>query len=104
MYEKQLLSILKKRKPKQNIRTFIYNLSQKEINALEYITKLFLRGKIKIPKKNFAKIKKYKKILRKIAFTKTKSLSTKKKLLSQTGGSVFSLIPLAISALANLFK
>ena len=106
MHIKTLISILKKRKKKkQSFKQFINVLNKSEIRALKKVVFLFLNNKLKISKQQLKKIKKHKVPLRKIIYSKPKkTFKQDKQLIIQAGGSIFSLIPAAISLLSNVFK
>ena len=106
MHIKTLISILKKRKTKkQSFKQFINTLNKTEIRALKKVVFLFLNNKLKISKQHIKKIQKHKVPLRKIIYTKPKkTFKQDKQLIIQAGGSIFSLIPAAISLLSNVFK
>ena len=106
MYRKELLSLLRKKPArKSQLTNFINKLNSKQIRALEHIIRLFLRGELKVTKNNFNKLRRHRVKLRKLIYSKPKTLKYRKKILKQTGsGLLFSLIPAAISALSQLFK
>ena len=105
MFRKELLEILKQ-KPlrRKNLNQFINTLNSRQIRALEYVIRLFLRGKIKVSKHHINKLRRHKMKLRKLVYTKPKSLHQRKKIIAQTGSGIFTLLPAAIAALASLFK
>ena len=106
MYRKELLSLLRKKPArKSQLTNFINKLNAKQIRALEHIIRLFLRGRLKVSKSHFNRLRRHRGKLRQLIYAKPKTLTYRKKILKQTGGGLlFSLIPAAISALSQLFK
>ena len=79
-------------------------MNKSEINALKKVIYLFLNNKLRVSKTHIKRLKKHKIPLRNIIYTKPKSLKQHKQLISQVGGSLFALIPHAISLLSQIFK
>ena len=106
MYRKELLHILKNRPTRRkNLTHFINKLTSRQIMAIEHVIRLFLRGKLKLPKTHMNKLRRHKVKLRRLIYHRPKTLKLRKKIISQTGGNfLFSLIPSAIAAISSLFK
>ena len=80
MYRKELLEILKQ-KPlrRKNLTQFINTLNSRQIRALEFVIRQFLRGRIRVSKHQINKLRSHKMKLRKLIYTKPKSLQYRKK-------------------------
>lgn len=89
------LTLLSKSKNKKKIGHLIDYAERKEILGICECVYNFLRGNIKIPQKDIAKMKPYRKTIREI-IDKKKSIKHIKKLIKQRGGFLNRLMPRAL--------
>ena len=75
-----------------------------DINTLVKIVKLVLRERLPIKKDKLKKLRKYKTIFRKIVQTREKDNRLKRRLISQSGHGLLSLIPIIGGVLSSIFS
>ena len=95
----QVLSTLARAKPKVLVKQ-IKQLSPDVVRTIKDIAKNYLKGSIKINKRQIDKLRRHKRSLQELALRKT-SLKRSKKIL-QKGGFIATLIAPLISLFANL--
>ena len=80
VYRKVLLSLLRKKPArKSQLTNFINKLNAKQIRALEHIIRLFLRGRLKVSKSHFNRLRRHRGKLRQLIYAKPKTSTYRKK-------------------------
>ena len=101
-----LLQVLQKAPPKQR-KAILSTATRDLVLCISEIVDNILKGNLKLTKKQVARLKRYKNVLRNMANKKV-STKTKQKLLSQKGGFLSALLGPAIgiigSLLGNVFQ
>ena len=98
-----ILKILGSKLDKRYKKAIINSADKSLIRAICELSLNLLAGNIDLDKNSFEELKKYKKVLRKLVTKqKSKSLSSKKKLVIQNGGFLQYLIPAVIGGISTI--
>ena len=99
----EVLKILGSKLDKRYKKAIINSADKSLIRAICELSLNLLSGNIELDKHSFEELKKYKKVLRKlVSKQKSKSLSTKKRLIIQNGGFLQFLIPAVIGGISTI--
>lgn len=96
------LNLLSAAKNKKRRSQLIQLADAGEIHSIVEIIRNLLKGNITLNKKEIRKLKKYCAVLRSISLGSKKTIKDKKKVLTQHGGFLPLLIPLALTALSKI--